>query len=281
MAIFYSVFHFSYVNDLFNSDQQEPSFPDPRLSQALHNTQENTSATILDESGSLIVRIYTPTPNTSGSRTVRFLRADCVWTDGVVVAQFQVSARAMTENSGVFKAAFENNDWLACDNSYIDMESSDASPVEIVLRAFHEVYTDEMLYATRTEAEQVLNTLTAFNAPKSKLKYWFFHWLTSKDMRQFNGDDGPSMKLTSQHLPKSIANYPPIVTPSFRQLSEIIFLKRDVKPSEYVSGGFSKIFQYAYGKPMEYWSDFYALMTTKDISHLTPQTKDKNKDKAW
>ncbi|KAG4442664.1 hypothetical protein IFR05_001849 [Cadophora sp. M221] len=222
------------------------SFPDLRLSQAPHHPQEDTSVTILDESGSLIIRIYTLTPNTSDAGTARSLRADCAWIGGVVVAQFQVSTRA------------------------------------------------EMLNATRAEAEQVLIILLALQAPNFKFKYWFFHWLASKDVRQLNADNGPSvlilceqfnhtigahivqMKLTSKHLPASVAHYPPILTPSLRQHSEIIFLKRNVKPSEYVSGGFSRTFQYKYGKPMEYWSDFYALMTTKDTSQLTPQTKNKN-----
>ncbi|KAL2075343.1 hypothetical protein VTL71DRAFT_286 [Oculimacula yallundae] len=265
------------------------SFPEPLLSPTFDGMNHPTIANF-NKCG-LVVRVYGRIPFSKETPPpASFLRADYELIDGVSIAlQFRVSATAMIENSGIFKAAYDHKDngWLKC-GAYIDMEYSNAHTLEIVFKAFNDTYINQAKIP-RAQLEQIPAILTSLQAPVFKLRYLVFSWLANRDIQELVRDHGsfiwtifqhfnhgPGMEMMRKpiHMPKAISDYMPMMVPSLRQLSSMIFLGRKVVSSDYASLGFSEPFKHVYGQPLEYWSDLRSLMMAADISDVVPKVKD-------
>ncbi|PVH89924.1 hypothetical protein DL98DRAFT_565165 [Cadophora sp. DSE1049] len=232
----------------------------------------------ISDGGRLAISAYNTTSNPGG----QFRRGDGQLKLGTVPATFFVSLNILTAVSTQFDGMETANNWDSSSHicAYLELDSASTFPLEIFLRAVHDRAIDAMCSATVDEANRTLDIAELFGgtdshqgprAHRSNLL------LALKDLcLQFNHTWGlicidKLLRIKSDpHLPRAISSYPPVLAKSYRQLSATIFLGRDIRPSEYLSAGYSPAFLYRYGKPTEYWTDFYRLMATPTEYGLGP-----------
>ncbi|KAH7419044.1 hypothetical protein BKA64DRAFT_715603 [Cadophora sp. MPI-SDFR-AT-0126] len=158
---------------LVSSNKLWPSF----VTYFGHNHAQDIPVTAIDPFGTLVIRLYQNAISvTNDARLRRFLRADGVKIDGIIVAQFQVSAAVMVQSYAAFEEIYQANQWSDSDAWYIDLDYSNPLPIGLVLRVLHESgpLSKQFHLVTLAQVEQIIGIIHAFRCPKERFRQWFF-----------------------------------------------------------------------------------------------------------
>ncbi|KAL2075334.1 hypothetical protein VTL71DRAFT_277 [Oculimacula yallundae] len=172
---------------------------------------------------------------------------------------------------------------------------------EAWLRTFLDDLKDQHLQYTLADYRRATDICKTSNVdPAAQISVWFSLWLGSQNLLDIAAAEATLRQVlyiadalthakasellrimvteaeSGNHDPaisKAFKCYPPVPVMSTRQNSILIFFQRSVPVEEYERWGFSITFQSIYGDPMEYYSDFYRLMTTPFDHRLLPNLK--------
>ncbi|KAH9215990.1 hypothetical protein DL95DRAFT_407910 [Leptodontidium sp. 2 PMI_412] len=242
----------------------------------------------IDQSGYLGIRIY-DTSSTHG----HFRRCDGSLLPGNILGAFVVSAKTLCFNSAQINRVYTDNGWEGDTRVFADIEFGSRKSAEILLSALRSIYNEDLYSATIAEAQGTFEFAQILGINQTKLKYWFFMWLTKQSVHHLEEDvlqgclelcnyiNHPVGAACLEKLIKndetihvSILGFPPILAKSFRQHFATIFFQRIVEPHECESLGYSPAFQHEFGEgPVEYYSDFKRPMTTPFRKNHAPKIK--------
>ncbi|KAH7419036.1 hypothetical protein BKA64DRAFT_2713 [Cadophora sp. MPI-SDFR-AT-0126] len=211
------------------------------------------------------------------------------------ITLIRVSSKALRGNSDFFDAHIEK---FGMDKP-LGLHHISVTALKLWLQIFHRTLdADEVFNLSMFDFEHAIRICHQYEFKLSKMSVWFSIWLGSQYLRECDPDDLRRLLSMSNELGHNKASellnilitevesgldepaistafkcYPPVPIMSTRQNSILIFLLEVVPVQDYERWGFSEPFKSIYGEPLEYYSDFYRLMTTTFDQRVVPQLK--------
>ena len=212
-----------------------------------------------------------------------------------IITLIRVSSQVLRDNSSFFNAHFKEFGF----DEIMGIHHISLPAFTLWLRIVHGCVDEEgLLDLAMTDFERAIEIGNEYEFKLSKMSVWFSIWLGSQDLRNLDTDDLRRLLSISTELSHykasevlniliteaesgdhdpAISNafkyYPPVPVMSTRQNSILLFLLEVVPVQKYERWGFSESFKAAYGEPLEYYYDFYRLMTTVFDHKVVPRLK--------